>query len=103
MRVQTQPKGNFTFATSVHHKVLWASLVTGLAVVALLGASASWVHTAAGVVEMHSSPRTSLGTTPSKTDAQAPKEAYFLDHSVVNRQNLPDEPNPAPMAIAAYE
>jgi hypothetical protein len=78
-------------------------LVTGLTALAFIGGAAHLVHTAAGGVEVDSSPRTSLGTAPSKSDAQAPKEAYFLDHSVVNRQNLPTEPNPAPMAIAAYE
>jgi hypothetical protein len=30
-------------------------------------------------------------------------EPYYLDHSVVNQQDLPAEPNPAPMAIAAYD
>jgi hypothetical protein len=103
MRLQTQASSNSAVEPPVRHKVLWASLVTGLTALAIIGGAAYLVHTAAGGVEVDSSPRTSLGTVPRKTDAQAPKEAYFLDHSVVNRQNLPTEPNPAPMAIAAYE
>jgi hypothetical protein len=35
-------------------------------------------------------------------DAEILGEPYHFDHSVVNKQNLPDESNPAPMAIAAY-
>jgi hypothetical protein len=103
MRVQTQPNGNFAAEPPVRHKILRASLVIGLTALAFMGGAAYLVHTAAGGVEVDSGPRTSLGTAPSKSDAQAAKEAHFFDHSVVNRQNLPDEPNPAPMAIAAYE
>jgi hypothetical protein len=39
---------------------------------------------------------------PTGVDAEILGEPYHFDHSVVNKQNLPDESNPAPMAIAAY-
>jgi hypothetical protein len=29
-------------------------------------------------------------------------EPYHFDHAVVNEQNLPEEPNPSPLAVAAY-
>jgi hypothetical protein len=101
MCVQTQATSHFAAEPPVRHKVLWTSLVTGVTALAIIGGAAYLVHTAAGGVELHSNP--SRGVAPSKSDAQTPKEAYFLDHSVVNRQNLPTEPNPAPMATAAYE
>jgi hypothetical protein len=101
MRVQTQASSNSAVEPPARHKVLWVSLVTGLTALAFIGGAAYLVHTTAGGVELQSNP--SRGITPSKSDARALKEAYFLDHSVVNRQNLPTEPNPAPMAIAAYD
>ena len=36
-------------------------------------------------------------------DAEVLGEPYHFDHSLVNKQNLPDEPNPAPRAVAAYD
>jgi hypothetical protein len=103
MCVQTQATSHFAPEPPERHKIQWVSLVIGLTTLAFIGGAAYLFHTAAGGVEVHSSPHTSLATAPSKSDEQAPKAAYILDHSVVNRQNLPTEPNPAPMAIAAYE
>jgi hypothetical protein len=103
MRFQTQPNGNFAAERPVRHKILWASLVIGLTALAFIGGAAYLVHTSAGDREVHPGPNTSFSKDTGISDAPVPKEAYFLDHSVVNRQNLPTEPNPAPMAIAAYE
>jgi hypothetical protein len=103
MRVQTQATSHFAMEPPVRHKVLWISTLTGLTALAFIGGVAYMVHTAAGGREVHQNPHTSFGIDAAKSGAPAPEEAYFLDHSVVNRQNLPTEPNPASMAIAAYE
>lgn len=82
------------------HKVLWASLVKGLTALSFIGGATFLLLTAA---EDRQATHASHSIGSANSDATVPKEAYFLDHSVVNRENLPDEPNPGPMAIAAYE
>jgi hypothetical protein len=100
MHVQTQPTSYLLFDSAINHKVLWAGLVTGLTALSFIGGATFMLSTAA-------EDREAKHTPPSiewvKSDTTVPKEAYFLDQSVVNRENLPDEPNPGPMAIAAYE
>jgi hypothetical protein len=100
MHVQTQPTSYLLFDSAINHKVLWAGLVTGLTALSFIGGATFLLLTASEEREAPYAPR-SMGS--GQSDATDPKEAYFLDHSVVNRENLPDEPNPGPMAIAAYE
>jgi hypothetical protein len=100
MNAQILPASNLSFEPVISHKVLWASLVTGLTALSFIGGATFLLPTAAEDRETQHMPL-SIGS--GKSDAIVPKEAYFLDQSVVNRENLPDEPNPGPMAIAAYE
>jgi len=40
---------------------------------------------------------------PIGSPAEVLGQPYHFDHTVVNKQGLPDQPNAAPIAIAAYE
>jgi hypothetical protein len=68
----------------------------------LLGPANSTAHKPDG-----DSSKLSLNTTAhgdsTGVEAEVLGEPYHFDHSIVNRQDLPDEPNPAPRAIAAYD
>jgi hypothetical protein len=78
------------------------TLVAGVLLMVLLTlfGPLSWVK------HSHAASESAVGSRPQKVplaaDTAVGSEPYRLDHSVVERQNLPDEPNPAPLAVAAY-
>ena len=79
--------------------VIWIALVAAIGVMGLLFAPAitaapRGAGAASGV---------SLNPNGDATGVEVALPAYGFDHSVVTRQNLPDEPNPAPLAVAAYQ
>jgi hypothetical protein len=81
-------------------RAFWVSLLIGLMALSLIdGANYLLLSAAEDREALHSPHNIDSG----KSDIPTKMEAYFLDHSVVNRENLSDEPNPGPMAIAAYE
>jgi hypothetical protein len=100
MHIQTQPTSNYSFEPAISHKFPWASLVTGLTALTFVGGAVFLLLSAAEDREV---PHSSLSIGSGKSDETVSKDAFSFDHSVVNRENLPDEPNPGPMAIAAYE
>lgn len=109
MTSHTLRLANLRAKQPVRRALLWASLSTGLAVLAVLavlacvGGAAYMFNTAPGDREARPTLQELRGIETRQANTAKHEEAYFLDHSVVNRQNLPTEPNPAPKAIAAYE
>jgi hypothetical protein len=103
MTSHTLRLANLRAKQPVRRALLWASLSTGLAVLAYVGGAAYLFNTAPGDREARPTLQELRGIETRQANTAKHEEAYFLDHSVVNRQNLPTEPNPAPKAIAAYE
>jgi hypothetical protein len=88
---------------SFRNLVIWSTLLAGVATAATVGVLLAPKIPAA---QTQSTATYSVGVTPmgdsTGVDSGLTGEPYHFDHSVVNEQNLPEEPNPAPLAVAAY-
>jgi hypothetical protein len=83
---------------SLRNLVIWSTLVAGVATAATVGVMLTpKIPTA----QTQSTATSSVGVTamgdPTGVDSGLVGEPYHFDHSVVNMQNLPEEPNPAPL------
>ncbi len=81
----------------------WAALLATVTAVGLLVAPPITAGQGSGKSQPSVRHNDASSSDAPALDAGITVEAYRIDHSVVNKQNLPDEPNPAPMAIAAYD
>jgi hypothetical protein len=84
---------------SVASLAIWSAVIAAVAAVGLLLSPATSAYSGAPPVGASANVNVSGDVTGFESLAVPER----IDHSMVNRQNLPDEPNPAPLAVASYD
>ena len=99
-KLTTTPRSSGRYTRSL---VIWVTLFASIVGISLLFSMMPLfgkVDTQVGVVNRSETTTTGRGH---KANEFVQQEPFSIDHSILNNPNLLPEPNPSPMAIAAYD